>query len=301
MASVPITAPNPEEEKARAQVENNKLEAIKLAERIFTIVKNKEFVEKTDEQQRFRILTQKYPNFSNAYPIILRYMAMNLRYNSTAFRRFLDRLETNPGKGMEGFIDCQALYAKYLYIEECKENGLHWDNKKANEIYKAEFKGMNDYVKKIKQQEKEAKNEYAEESERHLEEKRRELLDFLDTEAPTVEEEPQPASATADSTPQKRPATIYDIDYSTFSYEQLCQLHRDLAEHEITLMDLLEQANEHIHNLEEAKWLEEERLRRKQLSPEEMEWLRGTCLDKLVKKQSSSTQPTKKHKKKNKK
>lgn len=156
--------------------ERNKQEAIDLAKALFSIVRSD--LQTLDPVERYEILCKKYPNFSRTYPIVMHYMADG-RYNEKAFRRFFAALEHDPGKGIEGFIERQADYAKFLYIEESKAKHRHWDMKTANAIWTTEYRRMKDAADKIKKEEEEAKSKFAEEKMRHLEERRKELLDFI--------------------------------------------------------------------------------------------------------------------------
>jgi hypothetical protein len=164
--------------------ETNKLAALDLAAKIYKVVTDKRFLEiAADPEVRHNILIKKYPNFAQAYPIILRFISRDLRYNAKAFRQFLNKLEKDPGKGMEGFIERQADYAKFLYIEDSKSRGRHIDRKKAQDIYNFEYANMMKWLKKIKQEERDAKNEFNEESKENLQKKKQELLEFINGES----------------------------------------------------------------------------------------------------------------------
>jgi hypothetical protein len=164
--------------------ETNKLAALDLAGKIYKVVTDKRFVEVApDPEVRHNILLKKYPNFAQAYPIILRYISRDLRYNAKAFRKFLNKLEKDPGKGMEGFIERQSDYAKFLYIEDHKARGKHVNYKKAQELYNLEYQNMMKWLKKIKKEERDAKNEFEDESKENLQKKRLELLNFINSES----------------------------------------------------------------------------------------------------------------------
>jgi hypothetical protein len=82
-------------------------------------------------------------------------------------------------EAMKAFITHQADYAKFLYMEECKRTGRHQDLRKANAIWKVEYESMNKALKKIKEDEDKARNEFDEEKKKHLDERRSELLAFI--------------------------------------------------------------------------------------------------------------------------
>lgn len=171
------------------EINKNIEDAIKLAGDIFKVVSDKQFIEKFDEDTRHKVVVDKYPNFSKAYPLIVRYIARDLKYSEKAFRKFLDKLKTNPGKGMQGFIERQADYAKYLYIEDHKQYGRPWSAEKAKQIWELEYNNMNSSIKKLEKEEKLAKNEFKEERERNVKQKKKELLDFVNMMDPPMENE----------------------------------------------------------------------------------------------------------------
>lgn len=169
--------------------EQNIRDAITMAGMLFKAILDPEFA-KVEPETRQQIIAKKYPNFNQAYPLITTIMARDLKYNENAFRKYLYKLRDDPGKGMEGFIACQANYVKFLYIEECKSTGRHWSVVRANQIWQVEYSRMNSQIKKIQEEEKKAKNEFAEEQQKNLEIKRQEFLDFINTEDPPVESKP---------------------------------------------------------------------------------------------------------------
>lgn len=164
---------------AELEIEKNKKESIEMAAKIFKIISHPDIVNETTPKERHDLCVKKSKNFANAYPLVLAKMSRELSYNEKAFSRFLDKMHREPGKGMEGVMFHQSNYAKLLYIEECKRRGVHYNMKKANEIFKMEYEHMNKWVKDIKEKETEVKSEYGEEQKRHLQEKRDELLSWM--------------------------------------------------------------------------------------------------------------------------
>jgi hypothetical protein len=161
------------------EIEKNKREAIETAAKIFKIVKNPTFVSELDADQRHAICVEKNKGFAQAFPLVLSKMARDFAYSEKAFIRFLDKLNRDPGKGMEGIIERQADYAAYLYEELCKEQGKHYNMKTRKDIWQLEYQQMYQWMRDIKKQEKKAKSELEEESKKALEEKKNELLEFL--------------------------------------------------------------------------------------------------------------------------
>jgi hypothetical protein len=181
--------------------ENKNIEVtIQLADQLFKLVRDPKFGGKLDADARHNALIEKYKTFADHYPVVLRFLARDIKYNRKAFRKMLERIRddhhkpkspplarTDPQKsrdsqqmkGMVQFIEHQANYAKFLYIEESRVNGKHVNPKKANEIWRIEYDSMMKSLKDITQKEKDARNKYEEEKKTNLEKKRQELLDFI--------------------------------------------------------------------------------------------------------------------------
>jgi len=183
-----------EEERDR-QVETEIQTAKKIASRLFKVVSNKEFIKEVpDPRMRHQVVTMQlkkmdeqegtgmYNSFASVYPVVVKYMAQQVAYNSRAFEKFLRAQAKNPGKGMEGFIEHQANYVKLLYIESCKANKKRVNMKEANRRKNEEFERMNKVKKEMERSKKKAENEFEEESKHHMDEKREELLAFVNHE-----------------------------------------------------------------------------------------------------------------------
>ncbi|MEM3062016.1 MAG: hypothetical protein QW303_00530 [Nitrososphaerota archaeon] len=162
--------------------EINKEDAIALANEIYKILQDPK-IKDIHPQTRYQMLLKKYPQFSQVYPAVMRYMAIDLKYSEKAFRRFLNKLEkdfqNDYRDGMSKFIEHQADYAKFLYLELCKEQHKHWNLSHANKIWQAEYDYMKKIVERIKKEEEDAKNQFSEEKKRHLRERREELINFI--------------------------------------------------------------------------------------------------------------------------
>jgi hypothetical protein len=170
------------------EIERNKQDAITLAAKLFKIVNEPEIKDLTP-MERHQLFIDKNKSFSQAFPLVLAKMTRELRYNEVAFRRFLEGLHKNPGKGTEGYIEHQAHYAKYLYQEECRANNVHINTQHAKEIFNGAYKDMSVWIKDIKKREKIAKNEYRDESQKNLESRRAEFLDFMNQVRPAPAED----------------------------------------------------------------------------------------------------------------
>lgn len=161
------------------EIEKNKREAIDIAAKIFEIISNPEIVKITTPDERHKMCIEKNKNFAQAFPLVLSKMSRDLAYNEKAFRKFLDKLHKDPGQGMDGVIERQADYAMYLYQEQCKVAGRHYSQKIAQQVRSFELQHMSRWAKDIKKREVSAKNEYAEENKKALNERKKEFLDFV--------------------------------------------------------------------------------------------------------------------------
>ncbi len=162
-------------------LEENKRNAIRMAAEIHKVVSNPLIIQNTDVESRYNMCLEKYKGFAQSFPVILAKMVIENRYNETAFIRYLDRVQKNPGKGLEGLMSGQADYAKFLYIEECKAAGKKWSGKYAKQIWEHEYNELNQRAKDIKKQEEQARNEYEENEKKYLAERKTELLNYLST------------------------------------------------------------------------------------------------------------------------
>jgi hypothetical protein len=206
--------------------ETNKLAALDLAGKIYKVCCD-ERLQTLEAMKRHKIAVVKYPNFAQAYPVILRWLARDLKYYERAFRTFLDKLEKSPGKGMEGFIERQADYSRILYLEDCKQNHLHPNMSHANKLFQAEHAAMMKSYKKIREEERLAKNEFEEESADNIRKCRQGLLDFVlqaepSTDLPVLDNTRAEAERLAQGLPLKNPnATFADINIDSFSQEEM--------------------------------------------------------------------------------
>jgi hypothetical protein len=182
-----------EEKDRRVEVEIQT--AKQIATKLFQIVSNKEFVkEVSDPAQRHQVVAMQlkkmdestgqkmYESFGSAYPIVMKYMTQYLSYNEVAFDKFLRKQAKDPGKGMDGFIEHQSNYVKFLYVETCRAAHKRPNLKEANKRKNAEFDIMNKARKEIEVNKKKAENEFDEENTHHLEERREELLEYINQE-----------------------------------------------------------------------------------------------------------------------
>lgn len=282
-----------EEEKDR-RVEIEIQTAKQIANKLFQVVSNKEFVKEVpDPATRHQVViaqlrkmdkesgTTMYEQFSNAYPMVLKYMTQYLSYHDKAFEKFMREQIKHPGEGMKGFIEHQANYVKLLYVETCKSTGKRPNLKEANKRKQMEFDIMNKVVKEIEDKKKAAENEFEEENRHHLSEKKREYLDFINREL----EESGTADMLLDKNEQKlsqendasddEPATskMSDLEFfETLSRKDQKARLATLYFLEETLVKELGEKDREIKILEQK--IAEAKVKKDEL------WLKGTTLEK---------------------
>lgn len=160
-------------------LETTKRDSIELAGKIFKTVTHPEIISSTTPEERHELCVKKYDLFSKAYPLVLAKIAVESRYNEVAFIKFLNKLYSKPGQGIEGIIQNQAYYAKVLYMEECNVKNKRWCPKMASEIYTYEYENMIRWVNDTKKLEKKVKHEFEEEGEKHEKELRDEFKEWF--------------------------------------------------------------------------------------------------------------------------
>lgn len=291
-----------EEEKDR-QVEIEIQTAKSIANKLYKVVNNKEFVKEVpDAITRHQVVTiqlkkmdqqegtQMYESFANAYPVVLKYMAQQLSYNEIAFEKFLRKQAQDPGKGMEGFIEHQANYVKLLYVESCKAARKRPNLKEANKRKNAEFEVLNKVRKDMETSKKKAENEFDAENLHHLDEKRKELLDFVNEELETLDplsDDEDIMSNEDEDVEESRTVTDEEFFNSLTRKEQKVKLETYYFLERTTIKELADKDKE-IRELEKAVVAEKKKA--------QDAWLDGTILKKS-KTKTSSTNKTKKTKK----
>lgn len=285
-----------EEEKDR-RVELEIQTAKKIANKLFQVVSNKDFVKEVpDPTTRHQVViaqlrkmdkeagTTMYDQFSNAYPMVLKYMTQYLSYNDKAFEKFMREQIKHPGEGMQGFIEHQANYVKLLYVETCKKTGKRPNLKEANKRKQMEYDIMNKVVKDLEAKKKEAENEFDEESKHHLEEKKRELLDFVNRELKDNRDLiPESAlDANGDDEPNnvaeesEKPEDPMDLNF----FDSLCR--KDQKARLETLYFLEQTLTKELGEKDREIKILEQKIAEAKVKKDEM-WLSGTTLEKRSK------------------
>jgi hypothetical protein len=244
------------------ELNENIRQSIELANDIYKAVSDPKYFDTTTGQTRYEELNKRYPTFAQHYPVCLRLMAHDGKYNEKAFRRFLDKQRKDPGKGMIGFIERQADYARFLYEEEIKSRGAHINIKHAQHIWNEEYRALKKWVDKLKKDEEDAKNMYESEQSKHDEQRRDELLQFLNEQSPALmKEDPKPTLAETDELPedQARNAasinaiapSITDLDDANMTFEELRAAYKDMRGYFDELTQNINEMDRYIERLEQ--------------------------------------------------
>ena len=283
-----------EEEKDR-QVEEELQLAITIATRLFKVVSDPEFLKEVpDPRDRHEVVnlqlskmdtqvgSQMYTQFANAYPMVLKYITQQVSFNRTAFEKFFRAQISNPGEGMEGFIEHQANYAKLLYIEASKAAGKHWSMKKANKLKQREYEQMNKIRKDIEKSRKDAENSFEQESVQHLSERKKELLDFINEEfeehnIPAIDEQEYSGESMSDEETTDEQWWIQSTDVERIGKIKTLKFLEETLVNEVSekesLLAKLELQVAEKQKIEKEK----QEARKKQV---EASWLKGTIVEK---------------------
>lgn len=160
-------------------IEKNKQDALRLANQLWNIVKKPEFIQ-LEYETRMKAVQEKVPEFSKAYPSVVRWMIRDLKYSNEAFRYYLDWLSgpqptPEPGKGYLEYIRKQAEYGRILY----KHSVPHFNVKHAAKIFQREYDAMLKTYKDMKKEEESIKSEFEEEKQVHHVQRIKEIVDFV--------------------------------------------------------------------------------------------------------------------------
>ena len=244
------------------ELNENIRQSIELANDIYKVVIDPKYFAATTGQTRYEELNKRYPTFAQHYPVCLRIMAHDGKYNEKAFRRFLDKQRKDPGKGMAGFIERQADYARFLYEEEIKARGGHINIKHAQHIWNEEYRALKKWTDKLKKDEEDAKSMYEAEQNKHDEQRRDELLRFLNEQSPALmKEDPKPTLAETDELPEDQAKnaasinaiapSIADLDDSNMTFEELRAAYKDMRSYFDELTQNINEMDRYIERLEQ--------------------------------------------------
>lgn len=281
-SSGPGKAPNAQAKPSiKETLEKNKLDALRLAKEIYTVVKDPEFL-KVAPETRMQIVKQKCPEFCKAYPMVVSWMVFHGKYSNKAFEKYLDQIirdhgkqnkDVKPGEGYKEWAKKQANYAKILY----QSTTPHYSTKVANRIWNTEYKRIIKAYDDMKKEEEKYKSEFAEEKEQHADEKIDEILDLVDfarddTESKNMDD----VHARAKNIKKVINARVNDDE------EEEEELDSEEIEHRRVVAEKLE-----IRRQAEVKLMEQERVKAEAFAVERQKHVNASFLP----------QPNKKHKK----
>lgn len=147
---------------------------VKTALSLFKILRDNKEISKLNAEDRWSLLCKAQPEFTRCYPLICIHMLED-QFHPQVFRSWLERLEKDPGKGMEGYCERQADYAKMLY----KKLNTHWTRKEADQVWQNAYDMLKKEQENIENVEKDAKELQEEEREKFDSELRKEFYDYV--------------------------------------------------------------------------------------------------------------------------
>lgn len=181
-----------------------------------------------DPDMKIEYMRAKYANFYDAFPIVVKFMVQQDKFEVEAFRRFLEKCRTNvaekganpystqiPKKGTrrltaseEKWLENQAFYAQYLVEEYRKRNGQRLGNTEGNWLrqrqYDALRKEMMDFRQNFEKVAEELKG-------KHDDNDMKLIMEYLD----------QMKSGSCDLTPEEQ-------ENIAFAVEQIVKKKEDL-------------------------------------------------------------------------
>lgn len=162
-------------EKMNSMSQEERIELqVKEATRLFEILTYNEDIKRLSHEERWKLLCEAQPEFTRCYPIICINM-LEGKFHPKVFELWLQRLEKDPGKGMEGYCERQADYAKMLFRKYNKRA----PEKHAKAVWKHTFDMMRNEQKNMEEAEKNASEKQKEERAKFDEELRNELYEYL--------------------------------------------------------------------------------------------------------------------------
>lgn len=141
----------------RAEMENMSAEdrinlQVETATGIYKTLTHNEEMKKLSVEEKWELLCKAQPEFTRCYPVICIAM-LDERYHPDVFRRWLHRLEKNPGKGMDGYCERQADYSMMLF----KKLNPGWNKKQAKGVWDSTYTMLKKEQKSVEKAEKTAR------------------------------------------------------------------------------------------------------------------------------------------------
>lgn len=156
----------PKEERIRLQVET--------ATAIFKRLNESEEMKYIDIDKKWELLCEAQPEFTRCYPVVCIAM-IDGRFHPETFELWLERLEHDPGKGMDGYCERQADYSRMLF----KKLTRGWTPEQAKIIWKTTYDMLKKEQKGMEKAEKDATEKQKEERAKYDDELRNEFYKYL--------------------------------------------------------------------------------------------------------------------------
>lgn len=153
------------------ELEENRNKVIQYAIDSFEICKKMKDIH---PDKRYALMIKNASEFTKQYPVCAKYMSEGM-FNRKYFELWLKKLEADPYHSQDEFFKRQADYAKGL----CKWMNPRLSVKELNNIWNGTYKAMVASKKDIENKQEQVEAEIRERKLRHLNEKRKEILKFI--------------------------------------------------------------------------------------------------------------------------
>ena len=141
---------------------------------------NSKAFQNMEGEDRLREYQIKYPKFHRQFPIVLRYMVFFGRFYKKSFKKYVTKLVSKPTSSMDEKLSRQSEYiAKYLYREESKQLGGHFDSRYSRELQTNIYEALKKEKKDFETKHRESQNEVNRCIDLNQQEKKDQLIKFL--------------------------------------------------------------------------------------------------------------------------
>ena len=126
-------------------------------------------------------MRREHKEFCTSYPIVMRYMTQFATYARTAFGKYLRRIEQNPWKSEDEYLDSQAEYVVLLY----KETHPRWNTTNVQRLHRNIRTMLRDESKTFKDNLDAAEKDVTNNEKRLHSEMKREITEYFRVQLPT--------------------------------------------------------------------------------------------------------------------
>jgi hypothetical protein len=129
---------------------------------------------------RYKLMQQKYPNFSTSYMIPFKYIALYGIFAPAAFKKYLRAIWTEEAqKNIKRAIDINADYVVDVLTESAKLTKNRVPKKKIISMRNAEHKAMMSVIDKMQEEKIKAINSVKQDTKKTKKEIKNQLINFL--------------------------------------------------------------------------------------------------------------------------